>query len=326
MIKKGITGLLLLLCACRVNAQQDIQLTQYIFNGLQINPAYAGYKEDLYLQSSFRSQWQGIKGAPRTFSVSADGAVNDGNVGLGAIITNDQIGAQSTLSAYANYAYRLRIGEDESSRLAFGLALGMLQLGIDGNKLQEINPGDGAIPSSSQTTVLPDARFGVYYSSPDYFAGFSATNLIANYAVKRNNQNILVPQPHFYLTAGALFPVDEDLKFKPVILLKDDVKGPTSLDLNAFLLIKERVWIGGFYRTSFEIYKKSNLQSDLPKQSALGIIAELFATENLRIGYSYDYSLDKFRSYNSGSHEISVGFYINRRDLKKDRGLRCYKF
>lgn len=326
MIKKTVLCLILLACIQQVSAQQDVQLTQYIFNGLQINPAYAGYKEDIYIQSSYRSQWEGVKGAPRTFSVSADGAVNNGNVGLGAVITNDQIGAQSTLSAYANYAYRLRIGDDEISRLSFGLALGMMQLGLDGAKLQEINPGDAAVPISSQTTILPDARFGAYYSSARYFAGFSATNLIANYAVKRYNDNILVPQPHFYLTAGAIFPLNDDFQIKPIILLKDDVKGPTSLDLNAFFLIKERVWVGGFYRTSVELYKKNNLQSDLPKQSALGVILELFATDNLRIGYSFDYSLDKLRSYNSGSHELSVGFYINRKDLRRDRGLRCYQF
>jgi type IX secretion system PorP/SprF family membrane protein len=326
MIKRIFLLITAMVSALDSNAQQDSQFSQYIFNGLHINPAYAGYKEDIYIQSMYRSQWEGIKGAPKTFSLSADGAVNDGRVGLGLIIQNDQIGAQSALTAYANYAYKLQLGNDDNSKLSFGLAAGFMQLGIDGNKLDGVTPDDGAIPVSSQTTLLPDARLGVYYSNDDYFAGFSATNLLAQYAVKRNNNNILVPQPHFYLTAGAQFPVSDDLRLKPIVLLKDDVKGPTSLDLNAFLLIKERVWLGAFYRTSVTLYNKSNLQNNLPKESAMGLILELFATPNLRIGYSYDYSLNGLRNYNYGSHEISVGFYISRPNLRRDRGLKCYDF
>lgn len=135
-----------------------------------------------------------------------------------------------------------------------------------------------------------------------------------------------VPQPHFYFTAGALFPLNEDIQLKPVILFKDDTKGPSSLDINAFLLLKETIWIGGFYRSSFDLYKKDYLQSGLSKQNAIGAILEVFATENLRIGYSYDYSLNKLRDYNYGSHEISVGFYINRKNANGNGQLRCYKF
>lgn len=308
-------------------AQQDAQFTQYLFNGIHINPAYAGYKDDLYVQSFYRSQWAGIKGAPKSFSIAADGAFNDGNVGLGLIVNNDQLGAQSYLTAYANYAYRIKLN-DEDSQLAFGIAAGIMQLGLDGNKLEGYKPGDGLIPVGSQTNTLPDARFGIYYANKNYFAGFSATNMLAKYMAKKSKENRLVPvpQPHFYFTAGALFPVNEDVQFKPVILFKDDTKGPSSLDINAFLLLKETIWLGGFYRSSFDLYKKDYQQNGLSKQNAIGAILEVFATENLRIGYSYDYSLNKLRDYNNGSHEISVGFYINRNNSNRDRQLRCYKF
>lgn len=308
-------------------AQQDAQFTQYLFNGIHINPAYAGYKDDLYVQSFYRSQWAGIKGAPKSFSIAADGAFNDGNIGLGLIVNNDQLGAQSYLTAYANYAYRIKLN-DEDSQLAFGIAAGIMQLGLDGNKLEGYKPGDGLIPVGSQTNTIPDARFGIYYANKNYFAGFSATNMLAKYMAKKSNENRLapVPQPHFYFTAGALFPVNEDVQFKPVILFKDDTKGPSSLDINAFLLLKETIWLGGFYRSSFDLYKKDYQQNGLSKQNAIGAILEVFATENVRIGYSYDYSLNKLRDYNNGSHEISVGFYINRNNSNRDRQLRCYKF
>ncbi|SMD14192.1 type IX secretion system membrane protein, PorP/SprF family [Pedobacter nyackensis] len=310
-----------------VKAQQDSQFTQYLFNAIHINPAYAGYKDDIYIQSFYRSQWEGIKGAPKSFSIAADGAFNDGNVGLGIILSNDQLGAQSYLTAYANYAYRIRMG-DESSQLAFGIAAGIMQLGLDGNKLDNYTPGDELIPQGSQTNTLPDARFGVYYANKNYFVGFSATNVLAKYMSKKNTESRLVPvpQPHFYFTAGALFPLNEDMQIKPVILIKDDTKGPSSLDLNAFVLLKKSISIGVFYRTSFDFYKKDYQQSNSSRQNAIGAIFEVFATQNIRIGYSYDYALNKLRNYNYGSHEISAGFYINRKEARKNRQQRCYDF
>lgn len=326
-MKKAILLIVAITGSWCAKAQQDSQFTQYVFNGIHINPAYAGYKEDLYVQSFYRAQWEGIKGAPRSFSVAADGAVKDGNVGLGLILSNDQIGAQSYLTAYANYAYRIRVGYDESSRLSFGLAAGIMQLGIDANKLESIQSGDEYIAISSQTKTFPDARFGAYYSNEKYFAGFSVTNMLARYAA-RNQSNLLVPvpQPHFYFTAGAQFPLSDEVMLKPVILLKDDTKGPTSLDLNAFFLLKEKVWLGAFYRTSVGIYQKEHLQDDLTKRNAMGMMVELFATSNIRVGYSYDYALNKLRNYNYGSHELSVGFYLHPMNLRRMRQLRCYDF
>lgn len=327
-MKKALLIFLSFFCiTISTKAQQDSQFTQYVFNGLHINPAYAGTKGDYYLQSFYRSQWQGIKGAPKSFSIAADGSFYEGRVGLGLIVSNDEIGAQSNLSAYVNYAYKLLLDDDATSRLSFGVAGGMMQLGIDGNKLQAIDQGDAAIPLYSQTRIYPDARLGIYYSNKSYFAGFSATNVLAKYMSGRNNDELLVPvpQPHIYLTGGALFTLDEDLKLKPTVLIKDDFKGPVSVDLNAFFLIKETIWLGGFYRSGFNIHN-NNLQPDLPISSSIGLITELFATQDLRIGYSFDYSLNKLRNYNAGSHEISVGLYINRKDYKRIRQTRCYDF
>src|ERR1700744_134381 len=102
-MKKLVLFFGLIVCFAKAMAQQDAQFSQYIFNGLYINPAYAGYKEDLYVNSFFRSQWTGLDGAPTTFSIAMDGAVNDGKVGLGLMIQRDQIGAQNNIAAYGNY-------------------------------------------------------------------------------------------------------------------------------------------------------------------------------------------------------------------------------
>ncbi|NCD68749.1 PorP/SprF family type IX secretion system membrane protein [Mucilaginibacter agri] len=333
-MKKAILIIIFITSAVCARAQQDAQVTQYIFNGIYINPAYSGYKEDLYVQSYYRSQWVGITGAPKSFAVAGDGSFMNGNVGLGVVLTNDQIGAQSVLTGYINYAYRIRVGENENSRLAFGLAAGMMQLGIDGSKLNAVQPGDAAVPVSSQSRIAPDANFGIYYSTENYFAGVSATNILARFVLKKDESNILVPipQPHFYLTAGALISINDQTKFKPVVLLKDDVKGPTSLDVDGFILLNERLSFGAFYRSSVKLYPKNNLQNDLPSQNAFGGIIEFFATPNLRIGYSYDHALNALSNYNYGSHEFSVGLYIDKVGSNRtgsysgSDGRRCYKF
>lgn len=328
-MKKGVLLIVITIMAIQARAQQDAQFTQYIFNGVYINPAYAGYKEDMYVQSYFRSQWVGVTGAPKSFAIAADGSFKDGSVGLGVTLASDQIGAQSTLAGYLNYAYRIRIGEDESSHLAFGLAAGMMQLGVDGSKLNAIQPGDQAIPTASQSRIIPDANFGIYYANSRYFAGISSTNILAKFINKDNAQNILVPvpQPHFYLTAGTLIPLNEDVMLKPVFLIKDDLKGPTTLDVDGFILLNERINFGAFYRSSIKLYPKNNLQNNLPKEDAFGVIAEFFATPSIRIGYSYDQSLNSLGNYNYGSHELSVGFYINRTSAAdRSNGIRCYKF
>lgn len=308
------------------SAQQDSQFTQYIFNTIHINPAYTGYKKDLYIQAFYRAQWTGVKGAPTTISIAVDGAIDEGNTGLGFIASNDKIGAQSNLSAYANYAYKIQLGYDENSKLSFGLAAGLTQLGLDGSKLNSIDPDDELIYIDMQNRTLPDARVGIYYANEKYFAGLSASNLIASWSAKNNNNKLIVPvpQPHLFLTAGALIPITYGWDLKPVILLKDDVKGPTSLDVNAFLLIKEKVWIGGFYRTTVPLYSKKHLQKDLTKKNALGMMLELFATDNLRVGYSYDYSLNKLQYYNYGSHEFSVGINFGPKNMQKIRSVKCY--
>jgi len=309
-----IAGLFLLLSQ-QVSAQQDAQYSQYMFNGIYINPAYAGYKEVLNVHSFYRSQWTGITGAPRSMSLAVDAIANSGNVGLALQVASDKLGAQTNLSIYGNYAYRIRMNDDGSSRLALGLGLGMVQLGIDGSLLNPNNPEPNQ-PVGMQSTIVPDARAGVYFSNDKFYAGFSADNLIATYIDIDRYAFIPQPKPHYYLTAGALFPLSEDFQVKPSFLLKDDRGGPTSLDLNAFLMIKDFIWVGGSYRTGVKLYDKSYLQRDLtPRNSAVAAI-QIFPSEKLRIGYGYDFSIGPLQGYSGGTHEISIAYSFIRQNIR----------
>ena len=309
-----IAGLFLLLSR-PVSAQQDAQYSQYMFNGIYINPAYAGYKEVLNVHSFYRSQWTGITGAPRSMSLAVDAIANSGNVGLALQVASDKLGAQTNLSIYGNYSYRIRMNDDGSSRLALGLGVGMVQLGIDGSLLNPNNPEPNQ-PVGMQSTIVPDARAGVYFANDKFYAGFSADNLIATYIDIDRYAFIPQPKPHYYLTAGALFPLSEDFQVKPSFLLKDDRGGPTSLDLNAFLMIKDFIWVGGSYRTGVKLYDKNYLQRDLtPRNSAVAAI-QIFPSEKLRIGYGYDFSIGPLQGYSSGTHEISIAYSFIRQNVR----------
>ncbi|SDD75287.1 PorP/SprF family type IX secretion system membrane protein [Pedobacter soli] len=322
-LKKISIVLVICLASLRTYSQQDAQYGQYVFNGMYINPAYTGYKEELYLQAFARAQWTGVKGAPQSLSVSADEAINDESMGIGGIITKDKIGAQSALNISANFAYRIKLDRTETNVLAFGLGVGVMQLGLNGSLLDPIEQGDNRIPTGNVSQIMPDIRAGIHYSNEKFFIGFAANNLLSKTLSVFSDYSMLnvKAQPHFYLSSGLALPLTDDFVFKPTFLIKDDLHGPTSLDLNAFLLVKERFWLGAVYRTSIKLYPKQNLESNTRDRAAIGLISELFVRQNLRIGYGYDYSLNKLGNYDYGSHEISVGYYLV---TKKSRRPKCY--
>ncbi|RZA00455.1 MAG: type IX secretion system membrane protein PorP/SprF [Sphingobacteriaceae bacterium] len=313
MFKSCFFFFVMLFISLVCEAQQDAQYSQYMFNGIYINPAYAGYREQLNVHSFYRNQWTGIIGSPKSMSLAVDAIANEGNVGLALQVAADKLGAESSISAYANYAYRLRVGNSESSRLSFGVGLGMMQQSLDGAKLNARDAGDELLAIGNEKELVPDARAGIFYANDRFYAGFSADNLIAQYILNQKNLSIYfqTPKTHFYLTAGMLLPINEDIQLKPSFLLKDDRGGPTSLDINTFVLFGGKFWIGASYRTAVKLYNKSYLQNNLQKTNSLVGMVDFFATENIRVGYAYDQTLSKLAGYSGGSHEISVGIIIN---------------
>lgn len=301
-----------------VKAQQNIQLTQYIFNSLSVNPAYAGYKEEWYGQLGMRSQWVGLEGAPQTFSLSVDGITNpiDKRHGVGLQITADKLGPQSATSAYANYAFRLRFDEADLKRLSFGIGAGITQYSLDGTRLDPVNAGDPSIPPNKISNFIPDIRFGVYYSSPSWYAGVSVMDLLSgdqsNNVFRWDNTTTdnIRRRRHTYFMAGGLFDLDGGVKLRPSLLWKEDFRGPSSLDLNAMFILGERFWVGAGWRTGVTVWQKDYEKytgNSLSKQNSFSGILQVYATEKLRIGYSYDYIVSKLSSVQNGSHEITLG-------------------
>jgi len=324
-MKNRIFTLLLLMVCSAAMAQQDPQFTQYVFNLGYINPSYVGSREEAVVNAFYRNQWTGVKGAPRTMSVSVDGSTAENRVGLGLTVDVDKIGAQNRSSLYGNYAYKIPF--DNDATLALGIGAGFVQNGIDGTMLNPLDVDDPYLLEGKQNSISFDARAGIFYSKEEFFIGFSTDNLVASKTKK--TKTILKgysPRAHYYLTGGALVPLNETVYLKPMFLLKDDAGGPTSFDLNAFFLFNETIWVGGGYRTGVSLYPKKHLQSDLAKRSSFSGMVDVFATPKFRIGYAYDYALNALQGYNNGTHEISVTFYFGSDDNPLLKQIRCYRF
>jgi type IX secretion system PorP/SprF family membrane protein len=304
-------SILLLLLAGQAQAQQTVQFSQYVFNGLSVNPAYAGYKEQLYINTTYRHQWTGIPGAPRTGGISIDGPTRENRVGLGLQAMVDFMGPQQAFSLYGSYAYRIPLDEDGTRRLCLGLGIGVTQYSLDGKALIAREADDPTVPTGKVNTLAPDARFGIYYYTPSFYLGVAVMDLFSAYTEngyfwKGYNFGTIRKTQHVYLTTGGMFYLSDHLRLKPSLLIKEDFKGPTGVDLNTFLQIDNLLWIGGSYRLNPRLWK-NKLPDNLEVSNSASAIVEYFVSEKLRIGYSYDLNINKLAGYQGGSHEISVG-------------------
>ncbi|HEY4652778.1 MAG TPA: type IX secretion system membrane protein PorP/SprF, partial [Pontibacter sp.] len=263
-----------------------------------------GSKNVLNVNAFHRSQWTGIEGAPTTQALSIDGISTNNRLGLGLALTRDQIGAQSMLSAYANFAVKLPVSEH--GVLSFGLAPGLVQSKIDGSELGIEN--DPSIPATPDSNIKPDVKIGAYFHTQRFYAGLSASDLL-----QYKDMNQIEPERHYYFTTGYVMDLGPFVKLKPSILVKEDFHAPTAIDLNAFVLLADRLWLGSSYRTSMSIFNEASEGAGARNRTAVAFIGELMVHKSLRLGYAYDKMLNDLGSFNT--HEISVGYYFFR---KKD--------
>lgn len=298
-------------------SQQGIQFSQYSFTGLTVNPAYAGYKEDWTLNLVSRLQWTGIPGSPRTGAVSIDGLTDDQvkKTGLGLVITEDQLGPQTTSSVYGNYSYRLRLDDDDTKRICFGLGFGAAQYNVNQALFNATDTGDPSLTQGNISKITPDIRFGVFYSAANYYVGVSGLNLLSGAGFKDNSEVIREART-YYLTGGYMMSITAGIDWKPSVLIKEDLKGPTNVDLTTAFLFGRAFWVGASYRTGVKTFSKIALQTSLSDYDALSGIAEFYISERFRVGYSYDYNISKLAGAVNGTHELSLSVSFKRKSEK----------
>ena len=289
---KKLVTLLLIVMATGTFAQQDPLFSQYMFNKLAVNPAYAGSRDVLTVDALYRYQWVNIEGAPQTLSASVHSPLHNPHIGLGLNIYNDAIGPTVTQGALATFAYRILFPD---SKLSFGLQAGYKYSDIFWSKVNPYDFGDPLIQAQMKNKAVPDANFGIYYYSQKYYVGLSSKELLQNEmsVVNVNGKDEYTKLlRHFYGMAGAAFVLSDQVVFRPSVLVKFVQNAPPQIDLNASFLFAKTFWLGASYRT----------------EKALSIMTEFNITENIRLGYSYDIWFNELQAYNKGSHEIRLGF------------------
>jgi type IX secretion system PorP/SprF family membrane protein len=303
-ILKLALALLPLVVPVSLRAQQTPQYSQYVFNGLILNPAYAGSKGFLNANTIYRTQWTGLEGSPKTATFSLDGTNVADRIGWGVYAVQDRIGAQSQTSLSGNAAVKLKTGE--GGVFSFGLALGASFFNYDPEKIKTTTPNDPAFVSSRENTLTPDLKAGLYYHTRKFYTGLSVANL-----VQFGVGHLVHPRPHVFFTSGYVLALSDNLKFKPSFLIKEDLHAATAADFNAFLLLEERLWLGASYRTRLDIWRQPlEEEASLGSAAAMAYMAEFYPTEKIRIGYAYDRSRSGMN--NLGSHEVSLGYYFIR--------------
>lgn len=271
------------------NAQQKAMFTQYMFNGLAINPAYSAIDESLNITALARQQWVGFTGAPNTQTLSIHSPIKSSNTSMGVILMRDQIGEViSENGAFATLAHRVQIADGT-----------FLSLGVNGG----ISSYIGEYSLTGSTTASTDPVFsdqnskrgnfgaGLMLFSDKFYAGISAPFFYYR-DIGGGSSSETAYKPHYLMQGGYLVSLGPDVKFKPNVLVKYVSGSPVQIDVNANFLLKETLWLGGSLRS----------------KDSFDIIAEVQVTPNIQLGYSYDFTTSKLARVEKGSHEIVLNF------------------
>lgn len=290
-MKKIVIILVLVVGALQMQAQQDPQYTQYMYNMNVMNPAYAGSRENLSFGLLYRTQWTGLDGAPETGTFFGHLPVG-GNVGVGLSVIADQVGPVKETNAYADFSYTLRLNGEH--RLAFGLKAGATFHDIGLVDLDLIDPNDPFF-AENINEVTPNIGAGVFWYTDKYYLAFSVPNILNSVHLDANGFELGSESSHYFLTGGYVFDLSANTKFKPSFMVKSSFSAPTSFDLNANFLFYEKFEIGASYRL---------------EDSFSGMV-NFAISPSLRIGYAYDNVVSDISKYAGSSHEIMVLFDLN---------------
>jgi type IX secretion system PorP/SprF family membrane protein len=293
-MKNLVLILFIVLCASKVEAQQDPQYTQYMYNMNIINPAYTGSSEGLAVGALYRSQWMGLDGGPETFTFNIHSPVGK-KVGLGLSIIADQIGPVKETNAYVDFSYTIPVGT--VNKLAFGVKGGFTfhDIGIAESQINLIDQGDPFFANAINETS-PNVGAGAYFYRPNkYYISVSIPNILNGVHLDANGTKIGSESEHFFAAAGYVFDLSKNFKLKPHALLKYALDAPISYDINANVFMFDVVEVGLGYRIEDSFIGMINFQ----------------VSNNIRIGYAYDAIQSDLDIVTSSSHEIFINFDLN---------------
>lgn len=291
--------ILILLGTFSSKAQQDPQYTQYMYNTQVVNPAYAGNREALSFGLLYRTQWVNFgDGAPNTGTFTVNSPIAS-NMGLGLSVVNDRIGPSVETNFNIDFSYS--INTSETAKMSFGLKAGLDILDVDFSKL---NIYDGNDPYFSENNIdnklQPQIGAGIYYNTEKFYAGLSVPNFLSTKHFDTNSiasttiETTAAERMHYFLIAGYVFDLSDNLKFKPATLFKMVSGSPLQADVSANFLLYDKVTLGAAYRWS----------------AAMSALVGFQATDHIFIGFAYDYQTTDIEAYSDGSYEVMLRFEL----------------
>lgn len=286
-------------------AQQDAQFTQYMYNTININPAYAGSRGALSIFGLYRTQWVGLDGAPETSSFSANTPINNSNLGIGLSVVNDKIGPTNENTFSVDLSYTVQTSAD--FKLSFGIKGTANLFNLDISKLNPEDQGDPQF-QDLDNKFSPNVGAGVYWHSDKAYIGLSIPNFIETNRYDDNDIAIYKDKINYYLMGGYVFDLDkyQYIKFKPAILAKMVEGAPLQVDISANFMFIDKFVLGVAYRWSASVSAMAGFQ----------------ITDGLYIGYGYDRETTNLNNYNSGSHEIFIRYEF----IKKNNKITSPRF
>lgn len=284
-------------------AQQDAQYTQYMYNTMSVNPAYAGSRGQLSFAGLYRSQWVGLDGAPETFTLNLHSPIRNSRLGYGISIVNDNIGDGVVQETYLDAAISYTIQVAMDAKLSFGLKLGGNMLSLDFNGLRNFDE-EVVSQDNIDNKFNPNFGLGVYYHTDRFYAGLSAPNVLESEYFDNDNSDGSVnfqsaERINLYLITGYVFDMGPDLKFKPALLTKAVGGAPLQVDLSASFLFADKFSFGAAYRWD----------------AALSGLVGFQLTEQLMVGLAYDRETTELggAQFNDGSFEIFLRLELLKR-------------
>ena len=274
-------------------AQQDPGYTQYMFNTLAINPAYAGSRGMISMLLLSRHQWVGFEGAPSTQTLSIHAPIKHFNSGLGFSIINDNIGPVHQTSVHFDYAFIIKMGE--TNRLSMGLKSGFKVYQSKLNQLSLDRDGDQLFAEDVRGKFLPNFGMGFYYYSDKFYLGLSTPELLKNElgeSSQSQTKTLGREERHYFFTGGFVHDLSQDIKLKPSVLVRWLNGAPVTFDVTLNVILKEQIWAGVMHRFG----------------DSFGILLQYQFHNNFRVGYAFDLSTTEMGRYNNGTHEIMLGY------------------
>ncbi|GAA3559698.1 type IX secretion system membrane protein PorP/SprF [Snuella lapsa] len=285
LIKHYIIAIALFSCTVGV-AQQLPQFTQYMYNTISVNPAYAGSREALSIVGLHRSQWVGFDGGPITQTLSIHTPLRNDRIGLGLSFIQDDLGPENFSYLYGDFSYSIPTGT--TGKLAFGLKAGFTQYSLDPDfqLSQSFDPTIRGI----EDRWSPNIGLGMFWHTDKWYLGLSAPRVL-NTDRNRDEGFEALERLSYYFTGGYVFNLSKTVKFKPAYLIKATNGAPLSYDITANFLFNEKIWLGGSYRIN-------------ESTGAFGGIVDFQVSRQLRVGYAYEKPLSDINNYTNGTHEV----------------------